>query len=419
MTDRLTRALVAGQRALSAGKHPRHRRLSPISARARRCCATSCNRECWAWAPISSCADKASGGIMIASSILMGRALAPVEIALGTWKQLVAARQGITRLRDILQGDRAASGAAGRCCRVRAANCRCRISRWRAPGIDMPIVSGVTFSLKAGIGAGATGRQRIGQDLALEGAGRNLAGASRRRAARRRRARSMAQRGSRPAYRLSAAGCRPVRRHRGGEHLPLRRSTQRPDAILKAAQIAGVHDIILRLPDGLRDANRAGRHVAVGGPAAASWAGARRCSAIRSCSCSMSPTPIWMPTARTRLTRAIEIMRQNKSIVVVHLASPERARRARHDDGALRRQGDRVRPEREKCLRASATPAGKGAPGSHAARRRRQGRTARRQLPRVFHHERFDHVHADERMCAPPRPAERMTTSSAPQGAGA
>src|SRR6202046_1788240 len=47
--------------------------------------------------------DSASGGIMIASSIMMGRALAPIEVALSTWKQLVAARQGIIRLREIMK----------------------------------------------------------------------------------------------------------------------------------------------------------------------------------------------------------------------------------------------------------------------------------------------------------------------------
>src|SRR6516164_3226507 len=47
--------------------------------------------------------EQASGGIMIAASIMMGRALAPIEVALSTWKQLVGARQGVVRLRDIIR----------------------------------------------------------------------------------------------------------------------------------------------------------------------------------------------------------------------------------------------------------------------------------------------------------------------------
>ena len=43
---------------------------------------------------------RATGGIIIASSILSTRALAPAEQVIANWKQLVAARQALARLRD-------------------------------------------------------------------------------------------------------------------------------------------------------------------------------------------------------------------------------------------------------------------------------------------------------------------------------
>src|SRR5882757_6086695 len=106
--------------------------------------------------------DRASGGVMIASSIMMGRALAPVEVALGTWKQLVAARQGLVRLRDI--------------CKVTAKPPAPPVSLPRpgrelvvhnlavaAPGVDKAIVSNISFSLKAGMGLALLGASASGK----------------------------------------------------------------------------------------------------------------------------------------------------------------------------------------------------------------------------------------------------------------
>jgi PrtD family type I secretion system ABC transporter len=193
-------------------------------------------------------ADRASGGIMIASSIMMGRALAPVEVALASWKQLVAARQGLTRLRDICRvtaKPAAPPVALPRPCRELSVE---NISV-AAPGADEPIVSNVSFSLKAGMGLALLGASASGKTSL-----------------------SKALVGIWPAkqgvVRLDGAAIdqwcnEDLGRHIGylpqdtsllegtiAENICRFDEEATSDAILKAARIAGVHDIILRLPQG-------------------------------------------------------------------------------------------------------------------------------------------------------------------------
>src|SRR5512140_199470 len=193
-------------------------------------------------------ADKASGGIMIASSILMGRALAPVEIALGTWKQLSAARQGITRLREICKATAAPPPppvVLPRPCRELSVQ-ELAVS---APGATRPIVSNISFSLKAGMGLALLGASASGKTTLSKA----LVGIW------------PAQNG---VVRLDGAALDQWRNEDLGRYIGYlpqdvalfdgtvaenicRFDEAAPsDAILKAAQIAGVHDIILRLPDG-------------------------------------------------------------------------------------------------------------------------------------------------------------------------
>ena len=69
-------------------------------------------------------AGEVTSGVMIASSILSSRALAPVEMAIANWKGFVAARQQ----------PQAARRPAARSRRPRPIRCRCRLraSRWRS-----------------------------------------------------------------------------------------------------------------------------------------------------------------------------------------------------------------------------------------------------------------------------------------------
>jgi PrtD family type I secretion system ABC transporter len=192
--------------------------------------------------------DRASGGVMIASSIMMGRALAPIEVALGTWKQLVAARQGVKRLREI--------------CRVTAPPAAPPVELPRPcrelsvqnvsvvpPGSDRPIVTNVSFALSAGMGLALLGASASGKtslSRALVGIWPTQSGTVR------------LDGGALDQWRNADLG-----RYTGylpqevalldgtvAENISRFDEAATSEAILKAARIAGVHDMILRLPDG-------------------------------------------------------------------------------------------------------------------------------------------------------------------------
>jgi ATP-binding cassette subfamily C protein PrsD len=259
-------------------------------------------------------ADRASGGIMIASSIMMGRALAPVEIALGSWKQLVAARQGLTRLRDICKAT--APPAAPPVLLPRPSReLSVQDLAVTAPGSATAIVSNVSFSLKAGaglalLGASASGKTSLSK--ALVGIW-------------------PAQHG---VVRLDGAALDQWRnadlgRHIGylpqdvalfdgtvAENICRFDGEATSDDILKAARIAGVHDIILRLPEGY--ATRIGE-----GGMSLSAGQRQRIGLARAVFGDPFLVVLDEPNANldadgeNALTRAIGLLRQNRSIVIV------------------------------------------------------------------------------------------------------
>jgi PrtD family type I secretion system ABC transporter len=106
--------------------------------------------------------EQASGGIMIASSIMMGRALAPIEVALANWKQLVAARQGVGRLREVLKATTAPDALA-----VALPRPRQKLSvedlSVTVPGGDRTLISNVSFTLTAGMGLALLGASAAGK----------------------------------------------------------------------------------------------------------------------------------------------------------------------------------------------------------------------------------------------------------------
>ena len=190
---------------------------------------------------------QATAGVMIAASILVSRALAPIEIAIANWRGFIAARQSAKRLSKLLS-------LVPECTNVMSLPKPARSLDVEglfvtAPGQQRMILQNVSLSLGAGDGLGVIGPAAAGKSTLA----RTLVGAW------------LPQRGT---VRLDGAaldqwspdalGChlgylpQDIELFDGtvAENIARFDPDAKGDAIIAAATQAGVHDLILRLPEG-------------------------------------------------------------------------------------------------------------------------------------------------------------------------
>lgn len=190
--------------------------------------------------------NELTAGAMIAGSIIMGRALAPVEQMIGAWKQLVSARQSRRRLAAHLSAPRLRPpgiplpAPSGRLVAERVA--------YAAPGGSGTIIKGVSFALEPGESVAVIGPSAAGKTTLV----RLLIGVLEPAAG---------------TVRLDGADVYTWLREDFGRHvgyLPqdvelfdgtvieniARMGEPDPDAVFEAAKRAGCHEMILALPKG-------------------------------------------------------------------------------------------------------------------------------------------------------------------------
>lgn len=111
--------------------------------------------------------QEATGGIMIASSILASRALAPVELAIGQWKGFTAARQSWSRLAASLAN--IAEAKPNITLPAPCSSLKAEGLYLAAPGATLAIVRNVSFELAAGDALGIIGPSASGKSSLARG----------------------------------------------------------------------------------------------------------------------------------------------------------------------------------------------------------------------------------------------------------
>ena len=189
----------------------------------------------------------ATAGIIIAAAILVGRALAPVDLAIANWKGFVAARQSWKRLDQLLQ----LFPAHEKQMPLPAPHARLAVEHATAmpPGEKQVVVEDVNFALTRGQGLGVIGPSAAGKSSLV----RMIVGA---------------WPPVRGRIRLDGAALdqwspEALGRHIGylpqdvelfsgtvAENIARFEPDADPDTIIQAARAAGVHDLIVGLPHG-------------------------------------------------------------------------------------------------------------------------------------------------------------------------
>ncbi len=189
---------------------------------------------------------KMTSGMMIAASILVGRALAPVEMLIGNWKQFVSARSAHQRLKEML--DAHPERKVGMPLPRPTGQYVLENVMAAAPGSRNPILKGISLAINAGdvvalIGPSASGKSTLSR--LLVGVWPAMAG----------------------TVRLDGADIYQWNKDELGPHLGYlpqdielfqgtiaeniaRFGEVDSEKVIEAARKAGVHELILRFPQG-------------------------------------------------------------------------------------------------------------------------------------------------------------------------
>jgi PrtD family type I secretion system ABC transporter len=191
--------------------------------------------------------QEATGGIIIASSILSGRALAPIDLAIANWKSFVSARQGWRRLEEVLAAmppwaTRLELPAPAQTLSLEALSVA-------PPGAKALVVQDIRLTLKAGNALGIVGPSASGKSSlvrAIVGVWPAVRGCVRLDGA------TIDQWTAAARGRHIGYLPQDVELFEGTVAQNIARFEAGPpaDAIIAAAQAAGVHDLIVNLPAG-------------------------------------------------------------------------------------------------------------------------------------------------------------------------